>query len=80
MFELGFLEQIDTILGQQNNQQKMCKFLFSATMQPGIEELVRTIMDDPIKIQIGIKNASNQLIEQKIQYVGDEQGKLMALR
>ncbi|CDW91012.1 probable atp-dependent rna helicase ddx52-like [Stylonychia lemnae] len=80
MFELGFLEQIDTILSQQNNQQKMCKFLFSATMQPGIEDLVRTIMDDPIKIQIGIKNASNQLIDQKIQYVGDEQGKLMTLR
>eukprot|EP00347_Sterkiella_histriomuscorum_P001339 403372410 len=80
MFELGFLEQVDQILEQQNEQYKICKFLFSATMQPGIEELVRTIMEDPIKIQMGIKNASNQLIDQQIQYVGDEQGKLHTLR
>jgi ATP-dependent RNA helicase DDX52/ROK1 len=80
MFELGFVEQIDTILKQQSTEHKLCKFLFSATMQPGIEDLVRTIMQDPIKIQVGIKNSSNRLIDQKIQYVGDEQGKLLTLR
>ena len=49
-------------------------------MQPDVEQLVKTIMEDPVKITIGIKNASNRLVDQKIQYVGDEQGKLLTLR
>ena len=44
MFELGFLEQIDTILKGCSNSEKIAKVLFSATMQPGIEEIVRQFM------------------------------------
>ena len=59
MFELGFLEQIDTILANCKNNQRISKFLFSATMQPGIEEVVRQVMtNSPLKVQIGIKNAT----------------------
>lgn len=65
---------------QQSTEHNLCKFLFSATMQPDVEQLVKTIMEDPVKITIGIKNASNRLVDQKIQYVGDEQGKLLTLR
>ena len=41
MFEMGFLEQIDTILSNCKNNQRISKFLLSATMQPGIEQIVR---------------------------------------
>ena len=37
MFEMGFLQQIDTILSNCKNNQRIAKFLLSATMQPGIE-------------------------------------------
>lgn len=63
MFEMGFLEQIDAILSSCKNNQNISKFFFSATMQPGIEEIVRTIMQDPLKITIGIKNATANTID-----------------
>jgi ATP-dependent RNA helicase DDX52/ROK1 len=60
MFEMGFLEQIDTILGNCSDNHKIAKFMFSATMQPGIEEIVRNVMNnDPLKVQIGIRNSTS---------------------
>jgi len=51
MFELGFLEQVDSILSNCSHSHKINKFMFSATMQPGIEEIVRNVMtNDPIKV------------------------------
>jgi ATP-dependent RNA helicase DDX52/ROK1 len=41
---------------------------------------VRTTMHDPIKVQIGIRNSTATTVEQRIQYVGKEEGKLLALR
>lgn len=38
--EMGFLEQLESILKNCNGVEP-AKFLFSATMQPGIEEHVR---------------------------------------
>lgn len=73
MFEMGFLEQIDGILSncyvkkEGDNeiitQRKISKFLFSATMQPGVEEIVKSIMEDPIKITVGIKNSTASTID-----------------
>ena len=55
--------------------------MFSATMQPGIEEIVRNVMtNDPIKVTIGIKNATATSVKQKLVYVGNEDGKLRTLR
>ena len=83
--EMGFLEQLETIIKNSNQTGRMAaaKFLFSATMQPGIEDHVRqTVMRDtnPLKIQIGIRNTTASTVEQKIMYVGREDGKLTTLR
>ena len=59
---------------------QVTKFLFSATMQPNILELVKNVMNDPIQIQIGVKNATASLVKQKIVYVGKDDAKLMTLR
>jgi hypothetical protein len=46
-------------------------------MQPGIEQVVTQVMANvPIKIQIGIRNATAQSVSQKLIYVGNEDGKL----
>lgn len=81
MFELGFLEQIDSILGNCKDNFKISKFMFSATMSPGIEEVVRNVMpNDPIKVQIGIKNSTAKSVSQKLVYCGNEDGKLRTLK
>ena len=58
MFEMGFQEQIDSILSNMSDSAQTCKLMFSATMQPNIQELVKRVMVDPIRIQIGVRNAT----------------------
>ena len=36
MFEMGFQEQVDTVLTKIADSQQTCKLMFSATMQPHI--------------------------------------------
>ena len=54
--------------------------MFSATMQPNIQELVKRVMVDPVRIQCGVRNATASAVEQKIVYVGREDAKLITLR
>jgi ATP-dependent RNA helicase DDX52/ROK1 len=58
----------------------MAKFLFSATMQPAIEEVLKTVMDDPVKIQIGLRNSTAQTVKQELIYVGKDDAKIPSLR
>ena len=64
--EMGFLEQVQEIIkGCQGGIGARC--LFSATMQPGIEEEVRrSIMGTAqcLKVQIGIRNTTASAVEQ----------------
>lgn len=80
MFEMGFEDQVKSILDNCEESEKTSKFLFSATMQPAIETLAKQVMKNPIRVQIGIKNAAAETVEQKIVYVGKEDGKLVTLR
>ena len=80
MFEMGFLEQVDQILTQLKDGNQVTKFLFSATMQPNVLDLVKNVMTDPLQITIGVKNATASCVKQKIVYVGKEDAKLMTLR
>ena len=58
MFEMGFQEQVDAILSQVRGSAQICKLMFSATMQPNIQEMVKSVMVDPVRVQIGIRNAT----------------------
>jgi len=79
LFELGFLEQLDTIL-TACTCPNLQKCLFSATIPSGVEEAARSFMLDPVKVVIGAPNAAAARIEQKLVYVGQEEGKLLAIR
>jgi len=57
LFDLGFFEDVSTIL-KKCTSKKLQKVYFSATMQPAIEEVLKSDMVDPIKITIGLKNAA----------------------
>ena len=81
MFEMGFLEQIQGILDSCKDNQKIVKFLFSATMQPCVEDTVKNMMSTkPTKVTIGIKNTTASTVHQSLSYVASEDGKLVTLR
>ena len=79
LMEEGFLEQMDEIFAACSGP-KVQKSLFSATLPSSVEQLANTIMKDPIRIIIGQKNAATETIDQKLLYVGEEAGKLIAVR
>jgi ATP-dependent RNA helicase DDX52/ROK1 len=79
LFQTDFLSQTDAILSSLTNP-KLLKSIFSATITSHVEEIAHTIMSDPIRVIIGLKEAANANIEQKIIYCGDEHGKLVAIR
>lgn len=79
LFDQGFVEQTDDILSNCTNV-KLRKSMFSATIPSGVEEMANSIMNDPIRVIIGHKEAASSTIEQKLVYTGNEEGKLLAIR
>lgn len=79
LFQTDFLEQTDAILSALTNP-KLIKSIYSATITSHVEEIAQSIMKDPVRIIIGLKEAANANIEQKIVYCGDEHGKLVEIR
>ncbi|KAI9091816.1 putative ROK1-ATP-dependent RNA helicase [Phlyctochytrium arcticum] len=84
LLELGFLDQIDEILAAcpepENGKTGVNRALFSATISSGVESMAKTFMRDPVRVVIGQKNAATETINQKLLYVGQENGKLIAIR
>jgi len=54
LFELGLLEQTDEIIAACTSKN-LHKALFSATIPAAVEELARSVMNDPIRLIIGTK-------------------------
>ncbi|KAG9457442.1 hypothetical protein H6P81_001950 [Aristolochia fimbriata] len=79
LFELGFVEQIDSVVKACSNPS-IIRSLFSATLPDSVEELARSIMHDAVRIIVGRKNSASELINQKLIFCGSEEGKLLALR
>ncbi|KAI5055385.1 hypothetical protein GOP47_0028906 [Adiantum capillus-veneris] len=79
LFELGFVEQIDSVVNACTNS-RILRSLFSATLPDVVEELARSIIHDAVRIVVGEKNSASQLVKQKLLFVGSEEGKLLALR
>lgn len=78
LFDLGFLEQLDLILKKcPGNAMKM---MFSATMLPAIELLAYSMLIDPVKIMVGINNATVSTVSQELKFCTNEGGKVLALK
>ena len=78
LFELGFLESIDEIIASCG--AKTQRAMFSATIPPQIEEMAKSVLRDPVEVTVGTKNAGADTIDQQLMFVGQEQGKLIAIR
>jgi ATP-dependent RNA helicase DeaD len=57
MFDMGFAEDIETILG--NTPQNRQAALFSATMPPRIDGMVRRHLSDPVRVELGRKASAS---------------------
>ncbi|KAG3091372.1 putative ATP-dependent RNA helicase ddx52 [Phytophthora idaei] len=79
LLELGFVEQVDEIFAACTHP-KVQRAMFSATMLEGVEELAQTVLRDPVKVAVGTKNAGASTIDQKLVFVGKEEGKLVAMK
>lgn len=79
-FELGFLDQITTILEFLKENTSIVYGWFSATINVVIEDILKNFLKEPIKIIIGGRNNVLASIEQKLVYAGSEFGKLIEIR
>ena len=79
LFDLGFIEQIDEIFAACTLPSCQ-KSLFSATIDSHVEILANTVMKEPIRIVIGNKNAASHNVDQKLVFVGQEEGKIIAIK
>ena len=49
-------------------------------MQPAIEALLKNVMQDPLKVTVGIRNATSSIVTQELVYVANDVNKLQYLR
>eukprot|EP00698_Gefionella_okellyi_P004117 TRINITY_DN13857_c0_g1_i1.p1 TRINITY_DN13857_c0_g1~~TRINITY_DN13857_c0_g1_i1.p1 ORF type:complete len:605 (+),score=135.24 TRINITY_DN13857_c0_g1_i1:43-1857(+) len=80
LFEMGMLEQVDEVFAAVKDNTTVVRAMFSATLPEKVEDTARTVMHDPIRVVVGKRQAATKAIKQKLTYVGNETGKLIALR
>ncbi len=59
---------------------KLQRCLFSATIGPFVKELAEQFLQNPVHLTIGTENAGANTINQRLVFVGREDGKLLAIR
>ena len=74
----SFVQQVDAVMAAC--PRAVQRAFFSATVPPAVEELALSVLRDPVRVTIGVKNAGASLIEQKLLFVGREEGKLLEMR
>lgn len=79
LFEMGFMQQIDEIITACSHP-KIVRCLFSATIPSGVEQMADTFLNDPIRVIIGLRNAAAETVHQKLEFCGNDAGKLLAVR
>jgi ATP-dependent RNA helicase DDX52/ROK1 len=75
----SFLSQVDEILAECPDKGVQ-RALYSATVGPFVRELAESFLQNPVQITIGKENAGASTIDQKLMFVGREDGKLLAIR
>jgi ATP-dependent RNA helicase DeaD len=61
MLNMGFKDDLDTILSSCSNRQST--WLFSATMSNEVRHIARNYMQDPMELSVGNRNQTNANIE-----------------
>ncbi|CAA7259991.1 unnamed protein product [Cyclocybe aegerita] len=78
MLDTEFMPQIQEIVAACSHS-KLQKALFSATLPAGAERLAMEMLDDPVRVVVGLKDTPLPLIAQSLTYVADDPSKLPSL-
>ena len=85
LLDLGFSAQVDEIVSHCLEQRKsrqtplqLC--FFSATLPPKIVELAKTVMLEPVTVNIGVQGAACSNIAQSLLFAGSEEGKIISFK
>ncbi|KAF5312427.1 hypothetical protein D9619_003068 [Psilocybe cf. subviscida] len=78
MLDAEFMEQIQEIVATCSNEN-VRKALFSATLPAGVEKVAMSMLENPIRIVVGLKDTPLPLIQQSLTYVADDPSKLPSL-
>ena len=54
--------------------------LFSATLPEGVEEMASSVLQSPLRLTVGPRNAPTSAVAQRLMFVGREGGKMLGLR
>ncbi len=76
----SFLNQVDEILNSCPEGEALQRGLFSATIGPFVQQLANSFLRKPVTVIVGVENAGGSNIDQKLVFVGREDGKLLAIR
>uniref|UniRef100_A0A090X7C7 Probable ATP-dependent RNA helicase DDX52 n=3 Tax=Ixodes ricinus TaxID=34613 RepID=A0A090X7C7_IXORI len=76
----GFREQLARVCQACSGSPRLRRALFSATATRQVEDWCRLHLDALLTLTVGIRNAAADLVDQELQFVGSESGKLPALR
>lgn len=66
--------------GAASRSFSLQRALFSATIGPFVQELAASFLNNPVEVNIGVVNAGASTIDQRLIFVGREDGKLLAIR
>jgi ATP-dependent RNA helicase DDX52/ROK1 len=76
----GYLEQVDAVLAACAPCKGVAKCLFSATLPRWVRDVAASVLQEPVSIAVGSAKASSTFVAQRLVFVGQESGKLLALR
>lgn len=68
-----FLEHVDRVLTACTHK-RLRRCVYTATLPEAAEELLRNVMQQPVRIMVGERNAANSLVKQSLVFCGHEGG------
>ncbi|KAL1952318.1 hypothetical protein VTO73DRAFT_1467 [Trametes versicolor] len=78
MLDTEFLEQVEEVIAACTYPDVQ-KAVFSATLPANAEKVALSMLRDPIRVVVGLKDTPLPLIAQSLTYVADDQSKLPTL-
>ncbi|KAG7090794.1 hypothetical protein E1B28_009878 [Marasmius oreades] len=78
MLDSEFLPQLQEVVAACSHSQ-LQKAVFSATLPANAEKLTMDLLNDPIRVVVGLKDTPLPLIAQSLTYVADDPSKLPSL-